>query len=142
MKKVVKHTFISSFAQKNGNHYQFNFLEPVRNIIGGRISAVFIKNTLLTLTSYIYLLKTDGVLGSRTMSNLNGIVDPTVFVIPNPQNNNTCLWRTSEDNSFYLTPMHDLNGITFSLHDETGAFIIPPTGLWSFTVEIEYLING
>lgn len=149
MQRTVKHTFVSSFAKKSGNTWQFDFSEPIRNIVGGRINGVFIKNFLLINQNYVYFLRTDGIFGSRTLTFFNSKPDTVSLTIPNtniipapnPQNG-FGIHRLENNDKWYNTNLHNLDGISFQLLGEQGVPIDPPDVGWSFTVEVEYLINN
>ena len=143
MEKTVRHTFVSTAGIKSGATYLFNFVEPIRSIIGGRISGVIIKRFLTVDLSYVYFLRTDGLYGSRTITFLNGQPDYTSFAICNKGLVGTLSFaRYNDDGNFYKTFNHDLWGIQFTLLDVFRNEVEPPDPGWSFTVEIEFLIKA
>jgi hypothetical protein len=138
----VVHTFQTSYAVSNaGGRFNFEFREPVHNIVGARVKGCIIRNFSSIGSSQTYYLKTDCIFGSRDTSYFNTKPNQIAMVIPyNPAIAGQPIYRLDDSDGFIHCYPRFLQNCWFELYNDIGTIQNPADAGWYFTVELEFLI--
>lgn len=129
-------------SSKFGGRFEFNWREPIIDIISLKLKKVVIASFAAIGNSPYYFLRTDCLALTRATPTFNGLPSQVIAMIPNtPHNVGNPIDIGEEDDSEAYNLISELQNLWFEILDQNGVVINPPDAGWSFAVELQLVVK-